>query len=411
MRLFFDDKYYKVYKDDFVIWYFSNLHKAIKLDYFYSEILEIILKSEQNKIYQDIDFSYICEDKNKVDDFIKFLTKRKIIFLDCTDLKRNYFINKYKKVTINNKRAYLHLTQKCNLNCSHCYNKHNLNKKVDELTTEQWIEAVNILVFLGYIDITITGGEPFLRKDITDIINNIKNKVNKITILTNGTLLNSNQAKQTIDYADEIIISLDSLNESINNQNREFSDRYKILENIVSQDKRHKITIRSVVSKLNVREIRELQQYFSELGYKFITINLLPNNIKETNQFCSTFFLQDFELKSNLHYLTKCGAGVSVISIDSNGDVYPCQTLMQKKLKVGNIFDDKSIEILIDKFSNEIIDITNIEECKECIFKYICGGGCRAINYNLYGSLNCKNKFLCNTYKERARRYIYSLFE
>ena len=92
-----------------------------------------------------------------------------------------------------------HLTNRCNKRCSHCYQEGYQNK---EFTTEELLDIGN--QYLELLDtynrlyninckghINITGGEPFLREDIFEILDFFRENKGKITfgILTNGSCL------------------------------------------------------------------------------------------------------------------------------------------------------------------------------------------------------------------------------
>jgi radical SAM protein with 4Fe4S-binding SPASM domain len=89
------------------------------------------------------------------------------------------------------------LTQRCNLECAHCYlSAHAGADTRGELTTEECrrvideIATVNPNVFL-----ILTGGEPFLRKDLFAIADYAAEKKFTIVLGTNGVLLRENEAK------------------------------------------------------------------------------------------------------------------------------------------------------------------------------------------------------------------------
>ncbi|MGD0336669.1 MAG: radical SAM protein [Candidatus Omnitrophota bacterium] len=86
------------------------------------------------------------------------------------------------------------LTYKCNFRCIHCYVAPDRRKK--ELTTAQVVSILNQLKTAGSFHIGFTGGEPFLREDIFDILDYAKNCGFRISILTNGTLINKGAAKR-----------------------------------------------------------------------------------------------------------------------------------------------------------------------------------------------------------------------
>lgn len=94
----------------------------------------------------------------------------------------------------NRKISYLRvsLTDQCNLKCDYCYDSiEKRSDRVTELTNEQIIRLIKAFATLGIDKIRFTGGEPLLRKGITDLIEKTKltGGISKICITTNGMLL------------------------------------------------------------------------------------------------------------------------------------------------------------------------------------------------------------------------------
>lgn len=83
-------------------------------------------------------------------------------------------------------RMIIELTDKCNLNCIHCF----ANKKDNDLNYNEWIKIIQKSIDEGISSISITGGEPLLYPSFFEIFNNINCKDTKITLDTNGTFIN-----------------------------------------------------------------------------------------------------------------------------------------------------------------------------------------------------------------------------
>ena len=110
------------------------------------------------------------------------------------------------------------VTDKCNLRCFYCMPEEGISfiKKDRLLSYEEIIRIMGILSEEGVNKIRITGGEPFLRKEVTGLIRSLSqiDGVDKIAITTNGTL--------TAKYLDELIdIGIQSFNLSIDSLDAE----------------------------------------------------------------------------------------------------------------------------------------------------------------------------------------------
>lgn len=83
------------------------------------------------------------------------------------------------------------LTCRCNLKCVMCYtDPFNTPEKIrQELATEEILRILEEIREAGCLEVTFTGGEPFLRRDFLDIYTAAVNKGFLVTIFTNGTLI------------------------------------------------------------------------------------------------------------------------------------------------------------------------------------------------------------------------------
>ena len=88
--------------------------------------------------------------------------------------------------------ATFELTNRCNLNCAHCYINQPANDEVArqrELSTEQVKAIIDQMVAAGVLFLTLTGGEPLLRPDFTEIYTYARQKGLLVILFTNGTLV------------------------------------------------------------------------------------------------------------------------------------------------------------------------------------------------------------------------------
>jgi MoaA/NifB/PqqE/SkfB family radical SAM enzyme len=96
----------------------------------------------------------------------------------------------------------LHLTERCNLRCTHCYqsggrtaelNRAEISDLLSELTDmlQAWTEAYGIEFSSS---LNVTGGEPFLRSGLVDILDEMNDRNLDVYLLTNGTLIDREKA-------------------------------------------------------------------------------------------------------------------------------------------------------------------------------------------------------------------------
>lgn len=95
---------------------------------------------------------------------------------------------------------YLEVTHRCNQYCKHCYLDANINNKTKELSTKDIKAIITEFKKQGGTYITITGGEPFVRKDIYDILDHIESLELHFQIASNSKAINKDRLKKLLAY-------------------------------------------------------------------------------------------------------------------------------------------------------------------------------------------------------------------
>lgn len=316
----------------------------------------------------------------------------------------------------------LELTQRCNNNCLYCYNPWQApehNYPVGELSTD---EIKKIIVKLHdenpVKSIGLSGGEPFLRPDLGEIVSYIWERDIYPVIITNGTLLTEENVRATSDAA-SYEITLLSYKRNIHNyltQREVFDSVIKGIANVTQND--GNFIAAFVATKLNCADLfrtMELAISLGAIGIMYNRINLSANNIRYVEQLLPTISM----IKNNLEELEKI-SNMYEIPIASSVPIPPCLVDITKYKKIrfswcprgneesyytvdssGNLkICNHSSVILGDlktkKFS-ELIKHPYVSKFKktvpiECIncdneLKNMCLGGCRAASEVCYGSL------------------------
>ena len=108
------------------------------------------------------------------------------------------------------KLAYLHVTQRCNLDCVGCYSLDATRNKSVDASTEKMLHAIDELGDVGCETLIVSGGEPFLRQDLPELMKHAKDQgILTITVITNGTCVTSDTLSQLAPYVDTIAVSID----------------------------------------------------------------------------------------------------------------------------------------------------------------------------------------------------------
>ena len=191
------------------------------------------------------------------------------------------------------------ITTRCNLNCSFCYFKNSMNKSRD-LTTDEVVNFLNTLKKGTFL--VLSGGEPFIRKDIFQIIRRAKENKLKVGLFTNGLLLNSGKCEEIVNSGlDQILFSIHGLPHYHDNLTGVKGATDKIMENIAllkSKSKKNKpdIYISCTVTEENVEDIDKLSSLAESLnidGFKIEHLNFSPRECMEKHEDESRRFFGD----------------------------------------------------------------------------------------------------------------------
>lgn len=312
------------------------------------------------------------------------------------------------------------INNECNLNCKHCrVSEKNDNEKLSLR------EAKNLLSELWYNEITmlnLSGGEPFLRKDIFQILDYAQ-KFEDIVITTNGTLLDEEKCKKISTYKNiKLSISLDGLEETHDKFRRKKGAFKKVIDTLPILNKyKIKYAIKYTLSKETAEDAIKLLNLVAKMGatefnvrrvivagnanedmmlsnekYKNIIRDLIQNcrklnvKFKTGDPLLIPIFSEVWGIDIKNDDLSKiyagCQAGDEIIYIDYKGNVGACSYIP----KFADNIKDKSLDdiLLNNKLFIDLREYKNKLEgkCNKCTYKMICGG-CRASALALKKSL------------------------
>lgn len=155
------------------------------------------------------------------------------------------------------------VTARCNQNCKYCHRFLNIM----DLTYDENLNILNNLDNSGITSITWTGGEALLLNGIDDLLKISYDKGIKNKIITNGKLLTKERIDKIYKYLDSITLSIDSINDNINDSlgrgRNHFEEIKEILDYIKKKNYDVKIRINSVVCKNNIEDFKELANFLN----------------------------------------------------------------------------------------------------------------------------------------------------
>ncbi|MDY0361864.1 MAG: GTP 3',8-cyclase MoaA [Desulforegulaceae bacterium] len=207
------------------------------------------------------------------------------------------------------------VTDRCNLNCCYCNSSKREFIPHDEiLSYEEIIKTTKIMSEYGIKKVRLTGGEPLVRKDIDFLVKEINKieKINEITLTTNGTLLPEYAKKLKKAGIKRLNISLDTLN-SESFIKISGKDKFNsVLDGIkaAGEEGFSPIKLNTVIlNNLNSGEIEELAGLSIENDFHIRFIELMPianNAFYENHQLCAASVKKTIENKFGI--LEKAGS-------------------------------------------------------------------------------------------------------
>ena len=320
---------------------------------------------------------------------------------------------------------YFNATQHCNLLCKHCWlsppfvqDKNAYADKVkNDISLQEMKPAINEALNLGLSGIKLTGGEPFLRDDLIDLIKFAHEKGLETQIETNGTLIDKDMARKLGRFKGmQISVSLDGASSEAHDNFRgvggAFDKSLRAIEFMVKEE----IPIQIVFSlhRGNLSSLWDAISLAKDLRADSIKINIVTSmgrgsHVIKKGEALALEELLDLNTRienvddnginilfdlpvafQSIESMFSCQKGNcnihNIIGILADGSVSFCGVgENEPSLIMGNIRKDSLSDIwhhhpLLEKMRQEVPGkLEGI--CQRCIFKNRCLGGCRAAVY------------------------------
>lgn len=270
------------------------------------------------------------------------------------------------------------VTYRCNARCTMC-NRYKAPSKPEEEISIETIKKLPQMYFTN-----ITGGEPFIRNDLKDIVRELYKKSDRIVISTNGFFTD-----RIIDLCKEfpnvgIRISIEGLedtNNAIRGLENGFNRGYTTLNKLVEMN-HPDVGFGMTVQDANAKDLVPLYELSNEMNMEFATASLhnsfyfveAKNIIKDRPMVAQNFEnLINELLKSNspkkwfrayfnhglINYiygqkrLLPCDMAFDTFFIDPYGDVMPCNGTKEKEV-MGNLNEQSWDELWASEQANKV---------------------------------------------------------
>lgn len=183
----------------------------------------------------------------------------------------------------------LSVTDRCNLRCFYCMPEEGIRflPKDQLLTYEELTRIANLFVDMGVDKIRITGGEPFVRKDLMKFLENLSdiNSLSKVSITTNGILTKPFLPALKAIGIDQINLSLDTVDEANFKKITRRNDFQKVMDTLYQMiDDGFKVKLNAVImDEINSHEIIDLARLAVDHPISVRFIEEMPFNGSDKN--------------------------------------------------------------------------------------------------------------------------------
>ena len=296
------------------------------------------------------------------------------------------------------RQIYLTLTDSCNLRCVYCYATE--RQKHENANLETWKKYVaDIIGFAGKPVFTFTGGEPLLVPYVLDLAAYIKERGCECLLLTNGTLIDTaEKAAQITELFSMVKISLDTLDETISKTLRGpgIVEKARTAFDLLSAQKCN-VQVQATITSKTYQNLDTFAAAFNnQVHFQPLYRDMGRARNKEDLSISGSryfdalktngIFVKLSGFHQNIHEYRnnpykRCALAKEELSIDSDGNVYPCHMLHFESLVCGNLNKEKISDIYKNSaILNEMrtVNVDTIPKCKVCVFRNFCGGACRA---------------------------------
>jgi SynChlorMet cassette radical SAM/SPASM protein ScmE len=343
------------------------------------------------------------------------------------------------------------ITARCNLRCRYCYFFNNTAVDYRDLPTEEWLKFFDELGALGVMDVTLAGGEPFIREDLTILLEGLVRNRMRFALLSNGGLIDDAMAAfiARTGRCDYVQVSVDGSCAAVHDTCRgqgAFDGAVRGIRTL----SRHKVRVgvRVTVHRHNLDDLENIAGFLlDELGLPSFSTNsagylgtcrlnaddvmltvaerqsamatLLRLAEKYPNRIAANagplsegrVFRQMEEARAqgapafpNRGRLTACGCPSSKIAVRADGAVVPCNMLAH--IVLGRINRDSLADIwrnspALNQLRNrQKIPLGGFELCADCAYIPYCTGSCPGLAYTITGQIDhpspdsCLRRFL-----------------
>ncbi len=320
------------------------------------------------------------------------------------------------------------ITLACDLKCQHCGSRAG-KRRTGELSTDECFDLIRQMARLGTREVTIIGGEVYLRRDWTDLIREIRTQGMDCTMQTGGLHLTEERIRQAAEAGLQAGgVSIDGLPE-LHDRLRGVKGSFDAALNSLRLMREYGLTtsVNTQITAQVIPQLRELMNLFIEAGAKNWQVQLTVAMGRAADH--PELLLQPYDLLvlmpliaelyregvgrgfliqpgNNIGYFgpyesvwrgsgddrvhwSSCNAGENTMGIEADGTIKGCPSLPTDAYAGGNIRDltlediwRKTPELSFTR-TRTIDDLWGF--CRTCYYADVCRAGCTWTTHVLFG--------------------------
>lgn len=319
------------------------------------------------------------------------------------------------------------ITLACDLACRHCGSRAG-HDRPDELTTEECLDLVDQMAELGVQEVSLIGGEAYLRDDWIQIIRRIRERGMMALLTTGGRGLDPERARAAAAAGlQSTSVSVDGLEEThdrlrgVKGSHRSAFEAFKNL-----RDAGVRVSANTQINRLSMPELPAVLESIIEAGIHSWQIQLTvamgraadePEILLQPYDLLQLFpMLADLKKRcdeakvrlwpgNNIGYfgpyesvfrgtmprghMASCGAGRATLGIEADGAIKGCPSLPTERWTGGNIRDSSLRDIWERTEPLRYTRDRTVEDlwgyCRSCYYADTCRAGCTWTGFVLFG--------------------------
>ena len=167
------------------------------------------------------------------------------------------------------------ITHRCPLQCPYCSNPTELIKKDLEISTATWARVFNEAAELGVLQVSISGGEPAARRDLTKLVHSAREADLYVNLITSGIGITQDRLDDLVAAGcDHIQLSLQDVDSDgaklISNMNKSLEKKLEFASWVTARSL--PLTVNAVMHRLNLDRLPETIELASDIGARRLEI-------------------------------------------------------------------------------------------------------------------------------------------